>query len=142
MSDLEETRYERGTQTAFCSLASADDAVKETFLAEVGGSYADDETALERVNREYSAARRSGGSVVVRAPITQATVRTWTRDDEEFAEALKVARQMRDEARALGLDKPQHVPDPGLWPTTGRLDQRPDPYRAASTVEQLLGLSQ
>lgn len=105
-----------------------DDEIKETYLAEVGGSWVDDDVALERVNREYTA-RQTGGSIVLRAQITSATVRTWVKDDPEFAAALKVARQMRSEAKRLGLDRPQEEIPPEMWPTRGRLDQRYDPHR-------------
>jgi hypothetical protein len=110
------------------------------YLAEVGGSWADDAVALERVNREFCKPREWAGNVVVRAPITEATVRQWIQDDPEFAAALRIARQMRAEARALGLDKPQMVP-PDRWPTAGgRLDQREDPCRIAYSVDDILNL--
>ena len=76
-----------------------DDGPQETFLAEVGGSWVDDEVALGRVNAEY-APRDSERKPTQKFP--GATVRQWVGSDEEFAAALKVAREMRSEARRLG----------------------------------------
>ncbi len=103
-------------------------------MAEVGGSYVSDETALERVSREH-VARWPG----LAAPITETTVRTWVREDAEFAEALKAALRHREEGRRLGQDKPQALTSPEQWPYAGRLDERPDPCRVAYDVRDLLG---
>lgn len=104
-----------------------DDAVKEAFLAEIGGSLLSEGEAIDLVNRSYCA-QPAGDSVIVRERITPATVRMWTKDDDEFAQAYKVAKRVRDEGRRLGLDRPAYV-SPELAPAYGRLDQRFDPWR-------------
>ena len=90
-----------------------DDDAKEWFLSLVGGSWLDDDAALESLNGEHLA---EGA-----APVTEATVRTWTRDDPEFAEALKVARRTRTLERAREPDSPQS-------PTRSPYTTVTDPY--------------
>jgi hypothetical protein len=96
----------------------SDDDAKEWFLSLVGGSYLDDDQALASINSEHLA---EGAP-----PVTEATVRTWARDDPEFAEALKAARQFREEDR----ERPARQSiAPERWPSRGRLDLKADPYR-------------
>jgi hypothetical protein len=87
-----------------------DDGPKETYLAEVGGSWVADDVAAERVNREYGE-RDADGNLKEPSTFTSASVRQWVGADEEFAAALKVARQMRAEARRLGT-APDSEPEP------------------------------
>jgi hypothetical protein len=104
-----------------------DDGPKETYLAEVGGSWVSDEIALQRLNVEY-APRDAEGNVV--PTYTSATVRQWVGGDEEFSAALKVAIQMRREAERLGTapgsgpPEPKPLP-PGAHPNFVPLDAMP-----------------
>jgi hypothetical protein len=105
-----------------------DDGPKETYLAEVGGSWVSDEIAVERVNAEY-APRDADGNPTTK--YTQAgSVRQWVGSDEEFAAALKVAIQMRAEAQRLGTAPGSEPPDPkplppGTHPNFVPLDAMP-----------------
>jgi len=98
----------------------SDDGAKESYLAEVGGSYLDDDQALALVNADHT--RGTG-----RPPITDATVRMWARDDPEFAEALKAARQFREQDREHPARQQSIAPE--RWPSRSRLDLKADPYR-------------
>jgi hypothetical protein len=98
-----------------------DDDAMEWYLSLVGGSLLDDADALASINSEHLPEGVP--------PVTEATVRTWARDDSEFADALKVARQMRAQERAHEPDLSRQAVGPERWPMRGRLDLRHDPYR-------------
>jgi hypothetical protein len=73
----------------FTRWSEHEDRRKGAYLAEIGGSWLSDEEALELINRDLVAEGRQ--------PITETTIRTWAREDPEFAQALKAARQRRAE---------------------------------------------
>jgi hypothetical protein len=112
-----------------------DDGIKTYFLNLISGSYHTDGEAIAELNREYATPQvTAAGPVQAReTKFAKATIREWVRGDERFAEALKVARQMRVEGLAFERKRkaePQLTPE--QWPLSGRLDLRDDPYRVSA----------
>jgi hypothetical protein len=115
-----------------------DDGIKTYFLNLISGSYLSDQAAMEELNKEYSTPRMTpmGPRVQRATKFSTVTLREWLADDELFAAAYKIARQMREEGLAVEQwRKDNPPPPPEEWPAVGRLDQRADPHRVTQAEE-------
>ena len=124
-----------GTDDGLDRYLRRDDPVRLYFLSLISGSYLTDDEAVAELNREYVTPKATAEGLVQarETEFTKATVRGWVRDSERFAQALKVARQLRVEGLAFERkrkEEPRLTPE--QWPLAGRLDLRDDPYRVSA----------